>query len=897
MINLKTKKILALLIAASIFTGVVTACKNNNEDTSTDGTDNEQIIADETSDENDGQTSAPTHESDSHPGNTENPVNNSTPAPSYGSSTIDTGNLTEQGSGYEGIEGTSDYNYGEALQMSILFYELQRSGDLPEQTRCNWRGDSCLNDGSDVGLDLTGGLYDAGDHVKFNLPMAYSAAMLGWSVYEDREAYVQSGQLPYILDNIKWITDYIIRCHPEDEVYYYQVGNGSQDHTWWGPVEVINMDRPSYCVTRDNPGSAVVGEAAAALAIASIIFEDTDPAYSSLCLEHAVSLYEFADSTRSDSGYTAADGFYNSWSGFYDELAWAGAWLYLATNEQAYLDNAEACYTQANSDYDWSMCWDDVHIGAAVMLAQITNSDIYKNAVEQHLDYWSCGTSSGERIAYTPQGLAWLDSWGSLRYATTTAFIASVYSEWDGCPSNKVDTYWDFAVSQAEYALGSTGFSYQIGYGDSYPVHPHHRTSQGSYCDAMNEPGTARHTLYGALVGGPDSSDGYTDEVSNYNTNEVACDYNAGFTGLLANMYSRYHGQTRADWGAVEPITIPEYSVEGSVNVTGDDFIEMRTFVYNMTAWPARTATNLEYRYFIDLSEVYAAGGTVNSIEITTNYMQHGTVDGLHVWDEDAYIYYLSVTFDDGELAPSGQSNYKSELQIRLRNPGGAWDNSNDPSFPSLNGDPSCIALYEDGELIYGNEPGEGGASAGTSVSQTGESDSQPTDSTQNTQSSTPAPTASTGGTASSGSLSLNVRYDSIGASANSISGTIEITNESGSAIDLSTLNLMYYVTNTTGGTIVFDCYHAAINGANGAYTQLSNVDSNITSVSADMADTCVEISYGSGTLDAGSTLTLSFALHYSDWSTFSSSDDYSAQSLTNIVITSGGNVIYGEEP
>jgi len=23
-------------------------------------------------------------------------------------------------------------------------------------------------------------MYDAGDHVKFNLPMAYSAAMLGW---------------------------------------------------------------------------------------------------------------------------------------------------------------------------------------------------------------------------------------------------------------------------------------------------------------------------------------------------------------------------------------------------------------------------------------------------------------------------------------------------------------------------------------------------------------------------------------------------------------------------------------------------------------------------------------------------------------------------------------------
>jgi len=42
-----------------------------------------------------------------------------------------TSELTEFGRGYEGIEGTGDYNYGEALQKSLLFYELQRSGVLP----------------------------------------------------------------------------------------------------------------------------------------------------------------------------------------------------------------------------------------------------------------------------------------------------------------------------------------------------------------------------------------------------------------------------------------------------------------------------------------------------------------------------------------------------------------------------------------------------------------------------------------------------------------------------------------------------------------------------------------------------------------------------------------------
>ena len=110
-------------------------------------------------------------------------------------SSLNTGNLTQKGSGLEGAKGTGKYNYGEALQKSLLFYELQRSGDLPEEVRCNWRGDSCLKDGSDVGLDLTGGWFDAGDNVKFNLPMSYSASMLAWSVYEDREAYEESGQI------------------------------------------------------------------------------------------------------------------------------------------------------------------------------------------------------------------------------------------------------------------------------------------------------------------------------------------------------------------------------------------------------------------------------------------------------------------------------------------------------------------------------------------------------------------------------------------------------------------------------------------------------------------------------------------------------------------------------
>jgi endoglucanase len=47
-----------------------------------------------------------------------------------------------------------------ALKKSILFYEAQRSGKLPTSNRIDWRGDTFLNDGSDVGVDLSGGYFD-----------------------------------------------------------------------------------------------------------------------------------------------------------------------------------------------------------------------------------------------------------------------------------------------------------------------------------------------------------------------------------------------------------------------------------------------------------------------------------------------------------------------------------------------------------------------------------------------------------------------------------------------------------------------------------------------------------------------------------------------------------------
>lgn len=48
----------------------------------------------------------------------------------------------------------SSHNYSDALSKCILFFEGQRSGNLPPSQRITWRKDSALKDGSDVGVRL-----------------------------------------------------------------------------------------------------------------------------------------------------------------------------------------------------------------------------------------------------------------------------------------------------------------------------------------------------------------------------------------------------------------------------------------------------------------------------------------------------------------------------------------------------------------------------------------------------------------------------------------------------------------------------------------------------------------------------------------------------------------------
>ncbi|MFY1684342.1 glycoside hydrolase family 9 protein [Micromonospora sp. WMMD730] len=604
--------------------------------------------------------------------------------------------------------GTGMFNYPEALQKSLLFYEAQQSGKKPSWNRVSWRGDSALTDGADVGVDLTGGWYDAGDHVKFGFPMAFSATMLAWGAVEYRDGYVASGQLTPLLNNLRFVNDYFIKAHPSANVLYGQVGKGDDDHKWWGPAEVLPMARPAYKIDASCGGADLAGETAAAMAASSMVFRPTDAAYADKLLTHAKQLYTFADTVRKSyhECITDATSFYKSWSGYQDELVWGAIWLHRATGDAAYLAKAESEYDKLGTEpqsttrsYKWTIAWDNKQFGAYVLLANLTGKQKYVDDANRWLDYWTVGVN-GQKVPYSPGGMAVLDSWGALRYAANTSFAALVYSDKTTDATRKA-RFHDFAVRQINYALGDNPrkSSYVIGFGANAPKNPHHRTAHGSWWDSQTVPVETRHVLYGALVGGPSSAnDAYTDSRSDYVMNEVATDYNAGFTSALARLSQEYGGTPLANFPIAEQPDIPELTVETTVMQAEPRATGLKAIIYNKSAFPARALTNGKFRYYFR-----PEGST--AVQVTPGYTQ-GCPSPSTAKQLSGDIWYVEVDCTGQTIAPAGQSQHRMEVQFKIGVPeGGTWDPTNDPSYQATAGPNPKVPLYAGTTRVWGDEP------------------------------------------------------------------------------------------------------------------------------------------------------------------------------------------------
>lgn len=525
-----------------------------------------------------------------------------------------------------------DYdNFAKALQYSLHFYDANMCGpEVEENSRFQWRANchtydaavpliamdmgtdltkrvgtnlsdsfiqanyDILNTGTEDGtVDVSGGYHDAGDHVKFGLPEAYSGTTVSWGYYEFREAYEECEQAEHVETIIRYFCDYFMRCTFRDDngdvvAFCYQVGDGDVDHAYWQLPQNDTMVRTAWFATPDNPTTCNVTNTAACLAINHLIFKESDPAYSEKCLDYAIALYDFAN--KNDKAIADTEQgpkqYYGS-SKWEDDYCFAACWLYLITGDDTYLQDMLPVY-----DYyappGYVYCWNDMWNGVGLLMGRI--SEIYKSgktyteaenplgqcdlAIEymkaagknpyEEINFWAMcakaynGYMAGSPGTITPQGYFWLNTWGSCRYNTAVQFCMLVYDKYTGGKdyydtSHKDYFFTEWAKGQMEYILGKNNIkalepggkdgprSFLVGFDSNAAKNPHHRASSGlTKCEDTDQ---QLYVLFGALAGGPDASDGHNDLTSDWIYNEVTIDYNAACPGAAAGLYLAYKDQ------------------------------------------------------------------------------------------------------------------------------------------------------------------------------------------------------------------------------------------------------------------------------------------------------------------------------------------------------------------
>lgn len=664
-----------------------------------------------------------------------------------------------------------EFNYAKALQYSIFFYDANMCGaDVDENNLYDWRGDchvydaellldsintnmsdgfisrnmSVLDPDGNGTVDVSGGFHDAGDHVKFGMPEAYSGSTLGWGYYEFREQYEATGQDDHIETILRYFNDYFMRCTFLDKdgnvvAFCYQVGDGDVDHAYWNSPEIDEMFRRGWFATEELPSTDCVTAAAASLAANYMNFKDEDPEYALKNLDYAKALFAFAEKNPKEVNADGPKGYYGS-TKWQDDYCWAAAWLYLATQDDHYLDELFKYYDYYAPSC-WTHCWNDVWTGTACLLAEIDDmydkdSDEFENRYRQaankspyeEIGFWNEikklieNWMYGKTVTISPGGYAFLNKWGSARYNTATQFVALVYDKHHGDTPSE---YGEWAKSQMNYLMGDNPLNrcYIVGYSDISVKYPHHRAASGlSKCE---DPDPHRYVLYGALVGGPDDSDQHIDVTSDWVYNEVTIDYNAAFVGACAGLY-RYFGdpsmQVTPDFppptggGNDDEPGGTGYWVEAFgvdiVQSDGPKVTEITLYVRSNVKKPSKKTS---VRYYFDATGMSSL--EPNKIELRQLYDQTAAetdyaaeLTGPHHYKDN--IYYVEIFWDGFVIA---NSNKKYQFALGTYAWGNSWDPSDDWSYQGLKIEESNytgipekadnICVYDDGVLVGGTEP------------------------------------------------------------------------------------------------------------------------------------------------------------------------------------------------
>lgn len=72
-------------------------------------------------------------------------------------------------------------------------------------------------------MDLVGGYYDAGDNVKYGLPMAFTITTLSWAAIFYHSELQAAGEMGNVRAAVRWGTDYLLKASSRRNRLYVQV--------------------------------------------------------------------------------------------------------------------------------------------------------------------------------------------------------------------------------------------------------------------------------------------------------------------------------------------------------------------------------------------------------------------------------------------------------------------------------------------------------------------------------------------------------------------------------------------------------------------------------------------------------------------------------------------------
>mgnify|MGYP004661410691 CR=1 FL=1 len=420
-------------------------------------------------------------------------------------------------------------NYAKLLQYSLYFYDANYCGiGAGEKSHIAWR-DDCHTENI-----ANGGFHDAGDGIICGLTEGFTASTLGWLYYEYKDEFQKTGTYAHLKDITNEFAQFFKNCTTLDADgnvtnFIYEIGDDGIDHGKWRAPELMPQRGSNEYYSTTNGASNVAAQYAAALAQNYINFGNEED------LNYAKALYAFAAKYRT---MTYEQSTYTDKS-VEDDIAWAAGWLYLATNEQPYLD-ANSKDTSTTNDWVNDYYYGGVWLGAAIINAEITGN------WDKPVNYIQSVVNSNQNKFYV------MNSWGSARHNTlmqTCAMIATKHKEDSGAD------FSEWCKGQMDMILGKNNANVclVVGYNDVSATSPHHRAASGLYVgDGWEEWGSwngdyasvpTSHTLYGALCGGPTSEDFSTFrklDAKDATSNEVALDYQVGLVGAAVGLYNAY---------------------------------------------------------------------------------------------------------------------------------------------------------------------------------------------------------------------------------------------------------------------------------------------------------------------------------------------------------------------